>query len=33
MRNDKDNITVTKSFKFALKIIEYAELLENQRKL
>ena len=32
MRNDKENIIVTKSFEFALQIIEFAELLENQRK-
>jgi len=32
MRNDTENIIVTKSFEFALQIIEYAELLENQIK-
>lgn len=32
MRDDKDNIIVNKSFQFALKIIEFAELLESQRK-
>lgn len=32
MRNDKENIIVTKSFDFALKIIELAELLEDNRK-
>jgi four helix bundle protein len=32
MRNDKDNIIVSKSFDFALQIIEFAELLESKRK-
>lgn len=29
---DKKNIVVEKSFEFALKIIDFAEVLENQRK-
>lgn len=32
MRNDKENIIVNKSFEFALLIIEFAELLETNRK-
>jgi four helix bundle protein len=32
MRNDKENIIVTRTFTFALKIIEYCELLESQRR-
>jgi four helix bundle protein len=32
MRNDKENIIVNKSFEFALQIIEFAEILENNRK-
>jgi four helix bundle protein len=32
MRNDKENIIVEKSFRFALKIIVYCELLEENRK-
>ena len=32
MRNDKENLIVDLSFDFALKIIEYAELLESKRK-
>ncbi len=32
IRNDKDNLIVIKSFEFALRIIEFTELLENQRK-
>ena len=32
MRNDKDNIIVALSFEFALNIIEYAEILEENRK-
>jgi four helix bundle protein len=32
MRNDKENIIVEKSFRFALKIITYCELLEESRK-
>lgn len=32
MRNDKDNIIVKKSFEFALKIIEFCELLEENKK-
>lgn len=32
MRNDKENIIVNKSFEFALQIIEFAEVLENDRK-
>lgn len=32
MRNDKDNLIVTKSFEFALLIIEFTELLESKRK-
>ncbi|MEQ8903736.1 four helix bundle protein [Ekhidna sp.] len=32
MRNDKENLIVELSFGFALKIIEYAELLESKKK-
>ncbi len=32
MRNDKENIIVTKSFQFALLSIEYCEQLEEFRK-
>jgi four helix bundle protein len=32
MRNDKENIIVEKSFKFALKIVLYCELLEENKK-
>jgi four helix bundle protein len=32
MRNDKKNVIVELTFSFALKIIEYCELLESQRR-
>jgi len=32
MRDDKENIIVEKSFQFALKIVDYCELLEENRK-
>lgn len=32
MRNDKENIIVTKSFEFALKIVQYCEKLEVNKK-
>jgi four helix bundle protein len=32
MRNDKDNLIVDLSFKFSLSVIEYCELLEEDRK-
>lgn len=32
MRNDKDNLIVDLSFQFALRIIEFSELLESDRK-
>ena len=32
MRNDKDNIIVKKSFDFALDIIKFCELLEENKK-
>lgn len=32
MRNDKDNIIVNKTFQFALDIVQYCELLEENRK-
>jgi len=32
MRNDKENIIVEKSFQFALKIVLYCELLEENKK-
>jgi four helix bundle protein len=32
MRNDKKNIIVDKSFQFALKVILYCELLEENKK-
>ena len=32
MRTDKENIIVNKSFHFALKVVAYCELLEENRK-
>jgi four helix bundle protein len=32
MRNDKENIIVTKTFQFAIKIIAFCEELENNKK-
>ncbi len=32
MRNDKQNVIVDKSFQFALKIVEFTEVLEANRK-
>ncbi len=32
MRDDKENIIVSKSFDFALKVIEFAEKLEQDKK-
>jgi four helix bundle protein len=32
MRNDKENIIVEKSFRFALKIVLYGEILEKNKK-
>jgi hypothetical protein len=32
MRNDKDNLIVSLTFKFALDIIRYCEILEIERK-
>jgi len=32
MRNDKDNVIVKKTFKFALEIVRFCELLEEDRK-
>lgn len=32
MRNDKDNLIVKLTLEFALLIIDYSELLEEQRK-
>jgi len=32
MRSDRENIIVNKSFKFALKIVAYCELLEEKKK-
>jgi four helix bundle protein len=32
MRNDKENIIIEKSFKFALKIVLYCETLEENKK-
>lgn len=32
MRNDKENLIIHLSFEFALKIIEFSELLESQKK-
>jgi four helix bundle protein len=32
MRNDKENVIVEKSFRFALKVIQYCELLEENKK-
>lgn len=31
MRNDKDNLIIKHTLRFALEIIEYSELLEEQR--
>jgi len=32
MRNDKENVIVEKSFQFALKVVIYCELLEDNKK-
>ena len=32
MRNDKENVIVEKSFRFALQVIQYCELLEENKK-
>jgi len=32
MRNDKENIIVKLTFEFAIKIIEFAEILESKKK-
>lgn len=32
MRNDRENIIVEKTFQFALKIVEFCEVLEDKRK-
>lgn len=32
MRNDKENIIVTKALQFSLQIIDFCELLEEKRK-
>jgi len=32
MRNDKENVIVEKTFQFALKIVAFCELLEENRK-
>lgn len=32
MRNDKDNIIVTKTFDFALRVIDFCEILTEQKK-
>ena len=32
MRNDRENIIVNKTFEFALRIVKYCELLEENRK-
>jgi len=32
MRNDKDNLIVGLSFKFAINIINFSEILENNKK-
>jgi hypothetical protein len=32
MRNDKDNLIINLSFKFALAVMEYCKLLEENRK-
>ena len=31
MRNDRENIIVAKSFQFALKIVQYCEILDTQK--
>ncbi|MGQ9621481.1 MAG: four helix bundle protein [Bacteroidales bacterium] len=33
MRNDKENVIVDKSFQFAIKVVQYCELLETKKKL
>jgi four helix bundle protein len=33
MRNDRENVIAEKSFQFALKIVSYCEILEENRKL
>lgn len=32
MRNDKDNIIIDLTFRFAFDVVDYCELLENNRK-
>ncbi len=32
MRNDRENVIVDKTFQYALKVVAYCELLEEQRK-
>jgi four helix bundle protein len=32
MRNDKQNVIVEKTFSFALKVIEFCEILEEKKK-
>jgi hypothetical protein len=32
MRNDKENVIVEKSFQFALEVVIYCELLEENKK-
>lgn len=32
MRNDKENVIVSKSLQFAVEIIKFTEILENQKK-
>ncbi|HNW70187.1 MAG TPA: hypothetical protein PKI01_07285 [Bacteroidales bacterium] len=32
MRNDRENIVTEKTFQFALKIVAYREILEENRK-
>ncbi len=32
MRNDKDNVIIKKTFQFALEIVSFCELLEENKK-
>jgi four helix bundle protein len=32
MRNDKENVIVQKSVKFAISVVKYCEVLEQDRK-
>ena len=32
MRNDKENVIVTKSLQFAVEIVKFSEILEGEKK-